>query len=165
MTHHFPLIRTGIGQCSHRFLQQEFAKPCVIAGQIFEDLPGFQADSDGDVVFVALCNALTTLTHINIMEEIAQKLLEREGITDSEVYLKEALKTLGRQQITYVSLSLDAKRPDFYECIAPMRKNIARVLQIKEEQVGISSISADGLTDTSCGYGVGCIAVVTTKEG
>ena len=58
----FPRMRVGIGQYSHRFLSPDTTKPCVIAGLIFEDVPGFSADSDGDVVFHSICNAITSVT-------------------------------------------------------------------------------------------------------
>ena len=49
-------VRTGIGQDSHRFLPPDSSKLCVIAGLIFEEVAGFNANSDGDVVFHAICS-------------------------------------------------------------------------------------------------------------
>lgn len=159
-----PLVRTAIGQSSHRFLAAEFSKPCIIAGLIFDNTPGFQSTSDGDVVFYALCNAITQLTHVQIIGAIADDLCSKEGITDSGVYLKEALKTLSSQQITYVAITLEAKKPLFKDHFHRMRKNIAHMLSIAIDQVGITAITADGLTDAGCGAGVSCFAVVTTTQ-
>ena len=158
------IIRTGLGQSSHRFLQPESSKPCIMAGIIFDDIPGFQANSDGDVIFTALCNAISSLTHIDIIGDIAQDLFTRDGITDSEVYLREALKTLKEQKINYIALTLEAKRPSFKEFFHQIRKNIAHVMNLHISQIGITAISADGLTDYSCGYGVKCLALITTAE-
>src|ERR1700735_605505 len=98
------IIRTGLGQDSHRFLPADSFKPCRIAGLDFDDTPGFNANSDGDLVFHALCNAITSLTGVLILGAIADDLCLKDGITDSEVYLKEALKTLGSQTITHVAV-------------------------------------------------------------
>ena len=61
------IIRTGIGQDSHRFLPADTSKPCVIGGLTYDDTPGFNASSDGDVVLHAICNAISSLTGILIL--------------------------------------------------------------------------------------------------
>lgn len=157
-------IRSGLGQKAHRFLPPDSTKPCVIAGIIFDGIPGFQSRSDGDVVFHALCNAITSLTGVEILGEIAVILCTKDGITDSEVYLKAALKTLHGQKITHVAITLEAKRPQFQEQIHKMRNKIACVLQIELHQVGITAMSGAGLTDCGCGDGVNCFALITTEE-
>jgi len=162
--HEGPIWRNAIGESSHRFLTPESTKPCVIAGIIFDDTPGLQHDSDGDVVFHAMCNAISSLTHAPIIGEIAKALIAREGIIDSEVYLRRALATLSRQKISAVSISLEAKRPTFQDQILAMRQNIARILEIDAAEVGITAIFGDGLSDQSCGDGVRCLVSLTTVE-
>lgn len=157
-------IRTGIGQDSHRFLPPESSKPCILAGLIFDDAPGFNANSDGDVVLHAICNALSSLTGVLILGEIADDLCLRDGITDSEVYLIEAMKTLGHQQISHVAVTIEAKKPKIKPRLLEMRQNIARVMQLEVSQVGITATSGEGLTDFGCGDGVQAFAIVTTQE-
>lgn len=157
-------FRTGIGQDSHRFLPPESTKPCVIAGLIIEDVPGLNANSDGDVVFHAICNAISSLTGILILGAIADDLCLKDGITDSEVYLQEALKTLGRQKITHVAITIEAKKPKLKPLILSMRENIARVMNLDISEVGITATSGEGLTDFGCGEGIQAFAIVTTQE-
>ena len=154
-------VKTGIGQDSHRFLHPDSSKPCVIAGLIFEETPGFNANSDGDVVFHAICNAISSITGILILGAIADELCLKEGITDSEVYLREALKTLNGYSISHIAITLEAKKPKFRERLLEMRQNIARVMDLKVDQVGITATSGEGLTDFGCGDGVQCFAIVT----
>lgn len=156
--------RTGIGQDSHRFLPADSSKPCIIAGIIFEEMPGFNANSDGDVVFHAICNAISSLTGILILGAIADDLCLKDGITDSEIYLLEAMKTLGNQQIAHVAITIEGKKPKFKSRLLEMRTNIARVMNIEIAQVGITATSGEGLTDFGCGVGVQCFAIVTTEE-
>ncbi|MBA2726641.1 MAG: 2-C-methyl-D-erythritol 2,4-cyclodiphosphate synthase [Parachlamydiaceae bacterium] len=156
------LVKTGIGQDSHRFLPPGSSKPCVIAGLIFEEAPGFMANSDGDIVFHAICNAITSVTGVLILGAIADDLCLRDGITDSEVYLKEALKTLGTQTISHVAVTIEAKRPKFSKRLLEMRENIARVMELNISQVGITATSGEGLTDFGCGDGAQCFAIITT---
>lgn len=157
-------VRTGIGQDSHRFLPSDSSKPCIIAGLIFEDAPGFNANSDGDVVFHAICNAITSLTGVLILGEIADDLCLKDGITDSEVYLREAMKTLGNQRVVHVAVTIEAKKPKFKHRLLEMRENIARVMNLNVTQVGITATSGEGLTDFGCGDGVQAFAIVTTEE-
>lgn len=158
------LNRTGLGQDSHRFLGADSSKPCIIGGIIFENTPGLDADSDGDVVFHAICNAITSLSGIPILGGIAIDLCRKDGITDSEVYLRRALQTLGKQKIVHVALSIEGKRPRFEEKILQMRRKIALVMKISESQVGITATTGDGLTDFGCGDGLQCFCLLSTVE-
>lgn len=156
--------RTGIGQDSHRFMPPDSSKPCIMGGIIFDQVPGFNANSDGDVVYHAICNAISSLTGVLILGAIADDLCLKDGITDSEVYLREALKTLGAQQISHIALTIEGKRPKLKERLVEMRQNIASVVQLDISQVGITATSGEGLTDFGCGEGVQCFAIVTTEE-
>lgn len=157
-------VRTGLGQDSHRFLPPESSKPCIIGGLIFDNVPGFNASSDGDVVYHAICNSITSLTGVLILGDIADELCLVNGITDSEVYLREAMKTLGSQKITHIAISIEAKRPKFKERLFEMRTKISQVMGLDISQVGITATSGEGLTDFGCGDGIQCFALVTTQE-
>ncbi|WP_042280904.1 2-C-methyl-D-erythritol 2,4-cyclodiphosphate synthase [Candidatus Protochlamydia sp. R18] len=157
-------VRTGIGQDSHRFLPQDSSKLCIIGGIIFDDAPGFNANSDGDVVFHAICNAITSLTGILILGDIADDLCLKDGITDSEIYLIKAMKTLERQKVTHVAITIEGKKPKFKHRLLEMRQNIARVMNLDITQVGVTATSGEGLTDFGCGDGVQAFAIVTTTE-
>lgn len=158
------LYRTGIGQSSHRFLPSDASKPCVIAGLIFDEVPGFNANSDGDVVYHALCNAITSLTGVIILGKIADELRLKEGFTDSETYLKKAIESLKRQKVIHIALSLEAMKPRFLEHNQTMRQNIAKLFNLDITQIGLTATSGENLTDVGCGDGVACIAIITTAE-
>lgn len=160
----FPISRTGIGQGSRRFLPPDSSKPCVIGGIIFDDVPGLDAESDGDVVYHAICNAITTLSGVPVLAGIAVDLCRMDGITDSQVYLEKAVETLGKQKIVHVAIAIEGKKPRFQEFIDPMRHQIAKVLKILPKQVGITATSGDGLTDFGCGDGLQCFCILTTIE-
>jgi 2-C-methyl-D-erythritol 2,4-cyclodiphosphate synthase len=157
-------VRTGLGQDSHRFLPPGSAKPCVIAGIIFDDTPGLDADSDGDVVFHAICNAISSVTGVPILGGIAIELCHKDGITDSQVYLEKALETLGNQQIEHVALTIEGKRPRFQQRNLEMRQKVASVMKLDVTQVGLTVTSGDGLSDFGCGDGLMCFCIITTLE-
>ena len=77
-------VKTGLGQDSHKF-ENNLEKPLILAGVLFPDERGLAANSDGDVIFHALTNAISSITTVNILGSEADKLCEK-GITDSSVY-------------------------------------------------------------------------------
>lgn len=160
----FPQYRVGIGQDSHRFVASGSTKPCVVGGIIFPDSPGLSADSDGDVVLHALCNAITSVTGVPILGGLAIDLCHKDGITDSCVYVEKALETLGEQKIEHVAFTIEGKRPKFQPRIEEMRQKVASLLQLDLSQVGITATSGDGLTDFGCGDGLQCFCSLTTRE-
>lgn len=160
----FPSYKVGLGQDSHRFLSPESSKPCIIGGLIFEDTPGLAADSDGDVVFHAICNAITSISGVSILGGVAIELCHKNGITDSQVYLEHALESLGDWKIEHIALSIEGQRPRLEPRNLEMRQKTADVLKINLDQVGITATSGDGLTDFGCGEGLQCFCILTAKK-
>jgi 2-C-methyl-D-erythritol 2,4-cyclodiphosphate synthase len=160
----YPKYRVGIGQDSHRFLAIGTQKKCIIGGVIFDEAPGLDADSDGDIVYHSICNAITSLTHVPILGDLAIKLCHEKKITDSQVFLEEALKTLGKQQIVHVALTIEGKQPRLQKKVDQVRQKVADVLKIKLDQVGLTVTSGDGLSDFGRGDGIQCFCILTTLE-
>lgn len=156
-------FKTGLGQDSHRFENKDSSKPCIIGGVYFEEVPGFKANSDGDVVYHAICNAISSITGILVLGGVADELCLKDGITNSEVYLKEAHKILKDQKftITHVAVSIEAKKPSFKKRLKEMRENIAKVLEVEISDVGITATSGEGLSDYGCGDGVHALCVLS----
>lgn len=164
MQEKYPIFRTGIGQDSHRFLPPDSSKPCILGGVIFEGVPGLDADSDGDIIFHAICNAISSLSGVPILGAIAKELCRKDGITDSQVYVEKALKTLGKQTLVHVALTIEGKRPRLEDQIKAIRKQVSRALLLPEKAIGLTATSGEGLTDVGCGDGLQCFCVVTTVE-
>jgi len=157
-------IRTGIGQDSHRFLPEDATKPCVLGGLVFKETPGLQGNSDADVIFHAICNAISSVTGVVVLGPKTDAMCKNEGITDSQAYVEEAMKTLGNQKIMHVAISIEGTRPRIVKHIPALCQNIADVLKIDPSQVGITATSGEGLTDFGCGIGLQCFCIITTIE-
>jgi len=153
----------GIGQDSHPFLPEREGCVCVVAGLRFEDAPSLDADSDGDVVFHAICNAITSLTHVPILGKIAAELCHEKGITDSRFYLEKALKSLGNKRVEHVALSIEGRRPKFQRRVEEMRQSVASAMHLSVDQVGITFTSGDELTPFGRGEGLMCFCVITIQ--
>ena len=84
----------------------------------------------------------------------------KNGITDSEEYLKEALKYLN-EKIIHLSISIECKSPKITPKIEAMRENISRILNISPMQVGITATTGEGLTEFGKGNGISCFSIIT----
>ncbi len=155
------MYRTGFGQDSHAFCKEK--KPLILAGIKIAEEGGFSADSDGDLIFHTLCNAITSLTGVPILGDLAMKMC-KEGEKNSRVYLEKALFTLKGQKIVHVAISLEGQKPRLEAKLSIIRKSLAEVLQIRVSQVGITVTSGDFLTEFGKGRGMQCFCVITTKE-
>ncbi len=153
-------MKVGIGQDSHRFLKEKENKICRIGGVEFQDVPGFDADSDGDVVYHAICNAITSITHVHIMGDLAKKMY-KQGITDSKEYLLEAKKSLGEYKIAHISIVIEGKRPQLQSALHQMRVNIANILDLNISEIGITCTSGNNLDDLGSGLGMQSHCILT----
>jgi 2-C-methyl-D-erythritol 2,4-cyclodiphosphate synthase len=157
-------VKTAIGQDSHRFENPPSSKPLLLGGVLFKHQPGLIGNSDADVVLHALTNAISGITGHNILGAVSDTLCLAQGITDSRVYLEEALKYLETWQISHVSLSIEAKRPPISPQIPAMKQSLAALLQIEIEDIGITATSGEGLTAFGRGEGIQVFACVTAMH-
>lgn len=152
-------MKVGIGQDSHRFDIENKEKKLILGGIVFEDEAPLNGNSDADVVLHAITNAISGITCKNIIGKVADDMC-RQGITNSEEYLKEALKYLD-DKIVHLSISIECKTPKITPKIEQMRENISRILGIQANQVGITATTGEGLTSFGKGEGVSVFCVVT----
>lgn len=154
------MIRTGIGQDSHRFESDDSMKPLMLGGVAFPGCPGLAGNSDADVVLHALTNAISGITCVNILGKPADDMCLNQGMTDSAAYLAEALRHLdGRLQ--HVSISMECARPRIGPHIARMRERLSALLDLPEKSIGITATTGEGLTAFGEGRGIFCTVIVT----
>lgn len=154
-------MKVAIGQDSHRIDYNNKEKKLLLGGIEFQEDYSLSANSDGDVVLHAITNAVSGITCKNIIGKISDDMC-KSGITDSEEYLKEALKYL-EEKIVHLSISIECQTPKISPKVEEMRKNIASVLQIKENCVGITATTGEGLTEFGKGNGISVFACLTVE--
>ena len=154
-------MKVSIGQDSHRINYDNPDKDLMLGGIKFEENFSVVANSDGDVVLHAITNAVSGITCKNILGKISDDMC-KNGIVDSEEYLKEALKYL-KEKIVHISISIECKVPKISPKIEEMRKNISRILNINESSVGITATSGEGLTEFGKGNGISVFVCMTTE--
>ena len=154
-------MKVAIGQDSHRFDFDDKNKNLILGGIVFENHTPLSGNSDADVVLHSITNAVSGITCKNILGKIADDMC-KSGITDSEEYLKEALKYLN-EKIIHLSISIECKTPKISPKIEDMRKNIARILNISENSVGITATTGEGLTEFGKGNGISVFSIITVE--
>lgn len=154
-------MRCAIGQDSHRFDFENHEKRLVLGGVVFPDAAPLSANSDGDVVLHAITNAVSGITCVNILGKPADKLCQN-GITDSSVYLKEALQSLA-YPIVHLSVAIECSTPKITPMIPAMRENISKILGIAPTCVGITATTGEGLTAFGRGEGISVFCILTTE--
>ena len=154
-------MKVAIGQDSHRFDFENKNKELKLGGIVFENATPLLGNSDADVVLHSITNAVSGITCKNILGKVADDMC-KSGITDSEEYLKEALKYLN-EKIIHLSISIECKTPKISPKIEDMRKNIARILNISESSVGITATTGEGLTEFGKGNGISVFSIITVE--
>lgn len=154
-------MKVAIGQDSHKIDYENKEKPLMLGGIEFEEPYSLLGNSDADVVLHAITNAVSGITCKNILGKISDDMC-KTGITDSEEYLKEALKYL-KDNIAHVSISIECLKPKITPKIPEMRDNIARILNIETNNVGITATTGEGLTEFGKGNGISVFACITVE--
>ena len=157
------IVKTGLGQDSHRFDRKNPTKRFIIAGVEFEGCEPLEGNSDADVVLHAITNAVSSITGVNVLGKIADQFCEK-GITDSRIYLKKALEYLHHSQINHVAITIEGKTPTFYDKIDIMKKSIADILGIDVSQIGITATSGEELSEFGKGNGLQVFAIITVLQ-
>jgi len=154
---------SSIGQDSHRFVAEGDSKPLILGGVTIDNCNGLDGNSDADVVLHAITNAISGVSCINILGKISDDLCLKQGITDSKVYLKRAIETLGIYKMVHVSISIEAKRPHLSKHIPEMRKTIGMLLGLESTHVGITATTGEGLTAFGNGDGIQAFVILTVE--
>lgn len=157
-------FRIGVGEDSHHFAKKHDPnKPLTLGGVVFEDVLSVKANSDGDVILHALCNAILSAVGEKTLDSFAGKMCQ-EGITDSQKYVKKALKIAKEQfpnfEIKNVICSLECKTPRIKPKHEAIIDNCAKILDLSKDQIGLTYTSGEDLSDFGKGLGVRCLVEI-----
>jgi 2-C-methyl-D-erythritol 2,4-cyclodiphosphate synthase len=155
-------IKTGIGQDSHAF-EKKPGKPLILAGVKFDYSYGLKGNSDADVIFHSITNAISSVTGINVLGSVADKLV-KQGKKDSSKYLRLALNDLQGWKINHIAISIECLKPKISPQIELMKQQISGICKINIADVGITATSGEGLTAFGRGEGIQAITIITVSK-
>jgi 2-C-methyl-D-erythritol 2,4-cyclodiphosphate synthase len=125
-----------------------------LGGIVVPGAPGLAGNSDADVVLHAVTNAVSGLTGVNVLGEVADRMCLEEGIVDSAAYLAEAMRHLGGIHLTHLSVAIECRRPHLAGHIPAMRTRLSELTGLAESRIGITATSGENLTAFGRGEGI-----------
>ena len=158
------MIKTAIGQDSHRFELEISGKPLMLGGVEIPGCTGLAGNSDADVILHAVTNAISGISGVNILGNISDELCLKKGITDSHIYLEKALETMADYSITHLSLSVECRRPKLAPHIEIIKSSLGKLLSLKSSDIGLTATTGEGLTGVGRGEGISVFALITSSK-
>lgn len=152
--------KVGLGHDSHKFSNK---KPLTLGTLTFKNQPKLQANSDGDVLLHALFNAITQSIGKKSIGYYCDDLCLNLGIKDSKEYIKLALKILKQEnyKINNIGIMIEAQKPKLDPHVDKMKDNLAKLLAINKNNIGITVTSGEDLTPFGKGLAIQCFAIVS----
>lgn len=151
-------MRIGNGYDVHRL--QEGRK--LILGGVEIDYPrGLEGHSDADVLLHAICDALLGAAGLgDIGRHFPDSDPRYKGIS-SLLLLQEVRTKLHQAGFKVINIDgiIIAQQPKLAPYIAAMGQNIARIMQIKTEQVNVKATTTEGLGFEGREEGIAALAV------
>jgi 2-C-methyl-D-erythritol 2,4-cyclodiphosphate synthase len=156
------MFRIGMGMDSHPFDEQLANKPLVLGGVTFNGNRGLKGNSDADVILHAVFNAISQALGKRSIGFYCDPLYNQLGITSSEEYLKIPISWLKEDgySIQNVGITIECREPKIEEYSVKLCKNLALILGLNEDQIGINATSGENLTPFGLGKGIQVFAIV-----
>ena len=158
-----PIPCTGFGYYVHAYGGN---RPMVLGGMPIAGAPFIKAHSDGDVLLHALCDAILGCLGLGDIGEHFPDNDERFENISSGILLSEVMD-MGRARglcITHVDLTIIAQTPRLGPHKAAIRGNVARLMELADEQVNIKATTEEHLGFTGRKEGLKAVAVVTAAR-
>jgi len=158
------MFRVGLGQDSHKIKCKVQSAKCKISRLGGIELKNWEiiANSDGDVIIHALCNALNTAIGYGSLDLYAGPMFKK-GITDSREYLKVALKMAKERgyKVNNLALMIEAQKPRLEKHREKICQSLAKILEMNQSQIGMAFTSGEGLTAFGKGKGIQVFCLVS----
>lgn len=152
-------MRIGLGFDVHPLVE---GRELILGGIRIPYEQGLDGHSDADVLLHALADALLGAAALgDIGLYFSSHDPQWSGIS-SLVLLEEVWNKVSQlgYRVGNVDAVLVAERPRLAPYLPAMRENIARVLEVRVEQVGLKATTTEGLGFTGRGEGIAAFATV-----
>lgn len=161
---HHADTRHGLGMDSHRFGREH--RGLSLGGIHLADAPRMQANSDGDVMLHALCNAILQALGEGSLSTVADDLLENHQTTNSRDYVNEILDRMHAKgfTLTHAGFQLEGAFPKIEPLSPQLKTALSELLSLSTESIGITATTGEDLTPFGRGEGLQCFATVTLHK-
>ena len=137
-------LRVGIGYDSHRLVEN---RKLILGGVHIPFEKGLSGHSDGDILFHALTDALLGAAGLGDIGHYFPPSDPQWKDADSETFLAHARELIEESgyKIVNVDAVISLERPKIGPHRDAIRKNVARVLGVEMERVGLKAKTAEGM--------------------
>ena len=152
-------IKVGIGYDVHRLGE---GLPFKIGGVQILHGKGAIGHSDADVLIHAICDALLGAANLgDIGRHFPDNLEEFKGI-DSKILLKRVNELIRQKKYKIVNIDsvVILEKPKIKDFIEQMQAELAKVLEIKSDQISVKATTTEGMSFVGKEKGVAAQAVV-----
>ena len=160
------MIKTGIGYDVHQLKEGE---PLIIGGVMIESSMGSVGHSDGDGLIHAICDSLlgaSGLGDIGVFFPSDNKKWEN---AQSHLFLTEVNKMLleAGYCISNIDCTIVLQKPKLSSYIADIKKNIANILNLSQNDISIKATTTDhlGYIGKSKGWSAIAISTIYNADG
>lgn len=155
-------MKIGFGYDIHPLVE---GRPLIIGGVTIPFEKGLQGHSDADVMAHAVADAVLGAAGLGDIGEHFPDTDEAFENFDSMVFLKEIERKVYFEKLTIenIDISLVLQKPKISPFKEEMRRNIAKNLFLKPEQVNVKATTGEGLGFVGKGEGAICYAVAMLK--
>jgi len=156
-------IRTGLGYDVHRL---EEGKEFWLGGIKVPHTKGAVGHSDADVLIHVICDALLGAANLrDIGYHFSDTDQKYKGI-DSKILLKDVMKMLREKgwEIGNIDSTICLQKPKINPHIPMMRKCLAEVMEVPEEDISIKATTTEKLSFVGREEGVSAYATVLISK-
>jgi 2-C-methyl-D-erythritol 4-phosphate cytidylyltransferase/2-C-methyl-D-erythritol 2,4-cyclodiphosphate synthase len=146
-------LRVGHGFDVHRLLSR---RRLMLGGVHVPGPVGLHGHSDGDVLLHAICDALLGAGGLGEIGSLFPSSDRALRGAPSRTFVAEVMSRLAQARLSIVNVdaTLIAERPRLAAHLPAIRKNVARLLKVEQDQVSIKVKSADTLGAIGRGEGI-----------
>lgn len=156
-------IRVGMGYDVHALVP---GRELWLGGIRIEHTLGLLGHSDADVLIHAICDALLGAANLrDIGYHFPDTAGEYAGI-DSKILLRETMRLLhdAGYEVGNIDVTVCAQRPKLNPHIPAMKRTLAEVMGISEDDISIKATTTERLGFTGREEGISAYAVVLIEK-
>ena len=156
-------MRIGVGYDIHKMVSD---RKLILGGEEIPSVKGLLGYSDADVVLHALCDAILGALGLGDIGEYFPDTDPQYKSISSLVLLKKVSSVMSEKSylVNNADVTIIIEEPRINPFKEKMRHNIARILQIKFEDINIKATTSEGIGAIGKAEAVAAVAVVTLKK-
>ena len=158
-------IRIGHGYDVHRLVE---GRPLIIGGVNIPHKTGLLGHSDADVLLHAIADSLLGAAGLGDIGKHFPDTDDKYKDADSMILLGECLRLIIEKGyfVVNVDATVIAQKPKLSPYILTMKSNVAKVLNIDEDQVNIKATTEEklGFTGAKEGISAHAVCIIYKKE-